>query len=193
MWHIRMGMGIRGSTNSRTAEQPNYERGKVKGLDLYTSVGHLLAERGLTLALAESCTGGLISHRITMVPGSSAYFLGGVVSYANSAKEHILGVDHGALKAQGAVSAVVAEQMADGVRERFGADIGISVTGIAGPDGGSPEKPVGLVFMGFANPRGEVNVRRYKFDGDRLAIKQQTCSAAMEWLREYLNEEGGSP
>ena len=79
------------------------------------------------------------------------------------------------------------------MRERFGADIGISVTGIAGPDGGSPEKPVGLVFMGFANPRGEVNVRRYKFDGDRLAIKQQTCSAAMEWLREYLNEEGGSP
>ncbi|MBL7077477.1 MAG: CinA family protein [Kiritimatiellae bacterium] len=153
------------------------------------SMGDLLTAKGLTLALAESCTGGLISHCITMAPGSSAYFLGGVVSYANAAKERLLGVDAGLLETQGAVSAVVAQQMAAGVRERFGADIGISVTGIAGPDGGSPEKPVGLVFMGFANARGEVNVRQFKFEGDRLEIKEQTCRAALEWLREYLDSE----
>jgi nicotinamide-nucleotide amidase len=151
--------------------------------------GRLLAEKGLTLALAESCTGGLISHRITMAPGSSAYFLGGVVSYANSAKQTILGVDAGVLAAQGAVSEPVAAQMAVGVRGRFGADIGISVTGIAGPDGGTPEKPVGSVFMGFANARGEVNVRHYKFEGDRLEIKEQTCRAALEWLQAYLKEQ----
>ncbi|MDP6810962.1 MAG: CinA family protein [Kiritimatiellia bacterium] len=151
-------------------------------------IGQFLAERGLTLALAESCTGGLLSHRITMVPGSSAYFLGGVVSYANSAKQNVLGVDAEVLEAQGAVSEAVAEQMASGVRARFGADIGISVTGIAGPDGGSPGKPVGLVFMGFANTCGEVNVRRYKFEGDRLEIKNQTCQAALEWLQAYLEE-----
>jgi nicotinamide-nucleotide amidase len=156
--------------------------------ELEVEIVRHLSERGLTLALAESCTGGLLSHRITMTPGSSAYFLGGVVSYANSAKQNVLGVEAGVLESQGAVSEAVAEQMAAGVRDRFGADIGISVTGIAGPDGGSPEKPVGLVFMGFANARGEVNVRQYKFEGDRLEIKEKTCQAALEWLQAYLEE-----
>lgn len=151
-------------------------------------VGRLLVEQGLTLALAESCTGGLMAHRITMTAGSSAYFLGGVVSYANSVKQALLGVEADLLEAQGAVSEAVAGQMAAGVRDRLGADIGIAVTGIAGPGGGSPEKPVGLVFMGFANPRGEVNVRRYEFSGNRLEIKEQTCAAALEWLQAYLKE-----
>jgi len=169
--------------NSRTAELRTGEDER-----LVCEIGRLLAEQGLTLALAESCTGGLISHHVTMTSGSSAYFLGGVVSYANSAKERLLGVDAGVLEVQGAVSEAVAEQMAAGVRTRLGADIGISVTGIAGPEGGSPEKPVGLVFMGFANARGEVNVRRYEFAGNRLEIKEQTCRAALEWLFAYLKE-----
>ncbi|MBT3295812.1 MAG: nicotinamide-nucleotide amidohydrolase family protein [Verrucomicrobia bacterium] len=151
-------------------------------------VGRMLTEQGLSLSLAESCTGGLIAHRITMTPGSSAYFLGGVVSYANSVKQAILGVEAEVLAREGAVSEAVAAQMAAGVRDRLGADIGISVTGIAGPGGGVPEKPVGLVFMGFANPRGEVNVRRYEFSGNRLEIKEQTCAAALEWLQAYLKE-----
>ena len=103
---------------------------------LPVEVGRLLAEQGLTLALAESCTGGLIAHRITMTAGSSAYFLGGVVSYANSVKQALLGVEAALLEAQGAVSEAVAGQMAAGVRDRLGADIGIAVTGIAGPGGG---------------------------------------------------------
>ncbi len=157
--------------------------------EISTSVGRLLTEQSLTLALAESCTGGLISHCINMAPGSSAYFLGGVVSYANSAKEALLGVDAGVLAAQGAVSEPVAAQMAAGARERFGADIAISVTGIAGPDGGTDEKPVGLVFMGFADSRGEVNVRRFMFEGNRLDIKEQACRAALAWLQAYLKEQ----
>jgi PncC family amidohydrolase len=92
------------------------------------------------------------------------------------------------LEREGAVSESVAAQMAAGVRDRLGADMGLSVTGIAGPDGGSPEKPVGLVFMGFANPYGEVNVRRYEFSGNRLEIKEQTCAAAFAWLQTYLKE-----
>jgi nicotinamide-nucleotide amidase len=158
--------------------------------DVEPEIGRLLQEHGLTLALAESCTGGLISHTVTMAPGSSNYFLGGVVSYANSAKENMLGVDGAVLAEQGAVSEPVAAQMAAGARARFGADIAISVTGIAGPDGGTPEKPVGLVFMGFANPHGEVNVRQFKFEGNRLEIKEQTCRAALAWLRESLAPEG---
>lgn len=155
---------------------------------LEDEIGRLLTQRGLTLALAESCTGGLIAHRITMTPGSSAYFLGGVVSYANSVKQALLGVEAEVLAREGAVSEAVAAQLAAGVRDRLGADIGIAVTGIAGPGGGSPEKPVGLVFMGFANPRGEVTVRRYEFSGNRLEIKEQTCAAALEWLQAYLKE-----
>ncbi len=160
--------------------------------ELDVEIGRLLTEQGLTLALAESCTGGLISHRVTMTPGSSDYFLGGVVSYANSVKERILGVDAEVLVSKGAVSAPTAAQMAVGVRERFGADIAVSVTGIAGPDGGTPEKPVGLVFMGFANARGEVNVRQFNFKGNRLEIKEQTCRAALEWLWEYLDKEANT-
>jgi len=156
--------------------------------ELAAEGGRLLTRQKLTLALAESCTGGLIAHRVSMVPGCSAYFLGGVVSYADSAKQALLGVAAEVLEREGAVSESVAAQMALGVRSRLGADIGISVTGIAGPDGGTPQKPVGLVFMGFANPRGEVTVQRYEFRGNRLDIKEQSCRAALEWLLAYLKE-----
>src|SRR3990172_122158 len=114
---------------------------------LEEQVGRALKARGWTLATAESCTGGLLADRITNVPGSSDYFLGGVVSYAYRAKETLLGVDHAVLTSDGAVSETVARQMAEGVRARLGADVGIGVTGVAGPGGGSAAKPAGLVWI----------------------------------------------
>lgn len=117
-------------------------------------VGQMLAARGLTIALAESCTGGLLADRLTNVPGSSGYVVGGVVAYANRVKEQVLGVSAEVLETYGAVSEEVARHMAQGVRQRLGADIGISTTGIAGPGGGTPEKPVGLVWFGYADARG---------------------------------------
>ena len=148
-------------------------------------LGTMLTERGLRIALAESCTGGLIASRITDVPGSSAYFLGGVVAYSNEAKEQFLGVPHESIVSQGAVSRLVAEQMAQGIKGATGADIGLSVTGIAGPTGGSPEKPVGLVYIGAASPQGTF-VRRHWFDGTRLAVKAQTADAALQMAIDLL-------
>jgi PncC family amidohydrolase len=139
--------------------------------------------RGLTVALAESCTGGLVAASITAVAGSSGYFLGGVVSYANEAKEELLGVPSAALAAHGAVSAQVAKAMAHGARSRFGADIAAAITGIAGPDGGSAEKPVGLVYVGLAREDG-VDVRRVQLDGDRQGIREGAARVALEWLIE---------
>ena len=137
--------------------------------------------RGITVALAESCTGGLVAATITEVPGSSGYFLGGVVSYANSAKEALLGVAQSTLAAHGAVSAQVAVAMAAGARARFGADLAASITGVAGPDGGSDEKPVGLTYVGLASGTG-VEVRRLQLAGDRVANRDAAARAALEWL-----------
>ena len=137
--------------------------------------------RSLTVATAESCTGGLVAASITAVPGSSAYFLGAVVSYANAAKEALLGVAAAALEAHGAVSAQVAMAMATGVRDRLGASLAVSITGIAGPDGGIPAKPVGLTYVGLAGP-GEVDVRRFVFAGDRATIRAAAASEALTWL-----------
>lgn len=142
-------------------------------------LGSILHERKLRLALAESCTGGLISSRVTDVSGSSGYFVAGVVTYSNEAKEQFLGVSAESLRTYGAVSKEVAEQMAQGARRATGADIGISVTGIAGPTGGSPEKPVGLVYIGVASAQGAF-VRRFQFQGSRLEIKAQTADAALQ-------------
>ena len=139
--------------------------------------------RGLTVAAAESCTGGLIADAITSVAGSSGYFLGSVVSYANSAKAAILGVPEGLLEAHGAVSVQVARAMAVGARERFGADLAVSVTGVAGPDGGTAAKPVGLTYIGLADPDG-VDVRRLHFDGDRAFNRTAGAEAALAWLLE---------
>jgi nicotinamide-nucleotide amidase len=145
--------------------------------------------RGLSVAVAESCTGGLVAATITEVPGSSAYFLGGVVSYADAAKAALLGVPDAALAAHGAVSAQVAVAMAAGARTRFGAALAVSITGIAGPDGGSQAKPVGLTYVGIAAPGG-TDVRRFQFAGDRPGNREAAAQAALEWLLERA-EAGG--
>jgi PncC family amidohydrolase len=137
--------------------------------------------RGLTVSLAESCTGGLVAASITDVAGSSGYFLGGVVAYANDAKEALLDVPAAALAAHGAVSAQVARAMAQGAQRRFGSSLAVAVTGIAGPDGGSAEKPVGLLYVGLSSASG-VDVRRLQLGGDRQAIRHGAALAALEWL-----------
>lgn len=139
--------------------------------------------RGLTVALAESCTGGLVAAALTEIPGSSGYFAGGVVSYADAAKASLLGVPETSLTAHGAVSAQVARAMATGVRERLGTSLAASVTGIAGPDGGTAEKPVGLTYVGVADDRG-TDVRRYTWTGDRDVNRHESARAALELLVE---------
>jgi len=148
-------------------------------------VGRLLKQRGLTLALAESCTGGLISHRITNVPGSSAYYQGSAVAYSNEIKESILGVRPDTLRRYGAVSEYTALEMARGVRHAFHADIGLAVTGIAGPDGGTPEKPVGLIYVSLAAP-GIERVERHVWSGNRWENKERSSVAVLDLLRRYL-------
>jgi nicotinamide-nucleotide amidase len=157
-----------------------------KGTDSLESViGRMLSETGRTLAVAESCTGGLISHRITNVPGSSAYFIRGVVAYRNDAKTALLGVPPGLIEKRGAVSAECAAAMAEGIRSAAGADFGLSATGIAGPSGGSAEKPVGLVFIGCADDSG-TKTERHRFLRDRLWNKERSASAALDLLRRRL-------
>jgi nicotinamide-nucleotide amidase len=136
---------------------------------------------GSTVALAESCTGGMVAAAITEVAGSSGYFVGGIVSYANDAKRDLLGIDPAILAAHGAVSAQVARAMATGARERFGATLAASVTGIAGPDGGSAAKPVGLTYIGVADADG-VDVRRIVWSGDRSANRRDSTIAVLEML-----------
>ena len=150
------------------------------------SLGDILISRTLTISVAESCTGGLIGHLITSIPGSSAYFAGGIISYSNQSKCDLLGVSPATLEQYGAVSDQTAREMATGVKERLKSDIGISVTGIAGPDGGSVEKPVGTVFMGFAFDTRPFSIK-YLFKGDRLEIKQQTAETVLENIRRHLN------
>jgi PncC family amidohydrolase len=146
----------------------------------------LCKARGATVATAESCTGGLVSARITSVPGSSAVFLGGVVSYANQAKSDLLGVPQELLSRVGAVSAECAEAMAAGALARFGASAAVSVTGVAGPEGGTPLKPVGLVFFGLATAAG-VRAERRVFAGDREAVRRQAADRALALLVEAAN------
>jgi PncC family amidohydrolase len=141
--------------------------------------------RGLTLATAESCTGGLVAHLITEVPGSSAYLVGGVVAYSNGVKERELGVTADVLDAHGAVSAQVAVAMAEGVRRQLASDLGVAVTGVAGPDGGTEAKPVGLVYVAVAGG-GEPLVRRFQWPGDRTENKRDSARAALEMLLERV-------
>jgi nicotinamide-nucleotide amidase len=148
-------------------------------------VGCYLNARKLTLAVAESCTGGLIGHRLTEVPGASDYFLGGVVSYSNDAKCDLLRVPDATLARHGAVSPETARDMARGVRQVFHAAIGLAVTGIAGPSGGSLEKPVGTVYIGLATDQGE-DVWHYQFHGNRTEIKTMTAETALDRLRREL-------
>ena len=153
--------------------------------ELATRLGAACLATGTTLALAESCTGGMVAAAITEIPGSSGYFAGGVVSYANEAKRDLLGVDPDVLAAHGAVSAQVARAMAVGARERFGATLAASVTGIAGPDGGSDAKPVGLTYIGLADTDG-VDVRRIVWPGDRAANRRDSTVAVLELLLERV-------
>jgi nicotinamide-nucleotide amidase len=148
-------------------------------------VVRLLTEQKKSLALAESCTGGNIGHRITNVPGASTVFFGGVTSYANSAKEHLLGVRRETLLKHGAVSEPVAREMAAGAREKFQSDFALAVTGIAGPDGGTPEKPVGTVFIALATADG-VTVESRLNPWDRITFKDVTATQALELLRRRL-------
>lgn len=160
----------------------------VYGVDAETLeeiVGDRLMRQRKTLALAESCTGGLLSDRITSVPGSSRYLLGTVVSYHDAIKRDLLQVPAVILRRHGAVSAQAARAMARGAREALGADIGLAVTGIAGPSGGTARKPVGLVFLGFADAN-RTRSQRHQFFGDRAAIKAQAVQTALDWLRRSL-------
>jgi PncC family amidohydrolase len=149
------------------------------------ALGELLRRRGLRLAVAESCTGGLVGHRITNVPGSSEYYLGSVTAYAYQAKQSLLNVQAESLEKFGAVSQEVALEMARGVRIVLGADIGASVTGIAGPGGETPAKPVGLTWIGFSIP-GIDRAWKYLWEGDRLQVKEQSAEAVLRILVEYL-------
>jgi nicotinamide-nucleotide amidase len=153
-------------------------------------VGRLLLDRRLTVSMAESCTGGLVGHRLTNIAGSSRYVERGVIVYSNQAKQELLGVPEEMLRAHGAVSAEVAGAMAAGICRISGSACGIAVTGIAGPDGGTPAKPVGTVFIAAAAPgaRGpRIQVRRFRFPGGREAVKWQSSQAALDMLRRALS------
>ncbi|HXW76149.1 MAG TPA: competence/damage-inducible protein A [Candidatus Eremiobacteraceae bacterium] len=148
---------------------------------LPSSLGDALRARGWSIATAESCTGGLVAASITSVPGASVYFRGGVVAYADEVKLRLLGVDQALLAEHGAVSEQTAIAMASGARDRFHADLAVSVTGIAGPDGGTPEKPVGLVYLGLASPEEQPLSRGLLLPGDREGIQRRATLAALNW------------
>jgi PncC family amidohydrolase len=149
------------------------------------SVGELLSRQKQTLAVAESCTGGLITHRLTNVPGSSDYLIAGIIAYAYEAKVAALGVTWETLNQFGAVSEETVRAMARGVRGKFGSTLGLAVTGIAGPGGGMPGKPVGLTFIALADGVGE-KVERHVWNGNRIQNKEQSAQAALLLLKSYL-------
>lgn len=157
----------------------------TRGETLEDVVANVLNENHATIAVAESCTGGMLAERLTNVPGSSSYFLGGVVCYSNELKSALVGVSPELIESKGAVSSEVALALADGIRKRTGATVGIGVTGIAGPGGGSPEKPVGLVHIGIADERGP-RERAFRFPGDRERIRQYATQAALDTVRRYF-------
>jgi PncC family amidohydrolase len=159
--------GAQAGKNGGTMHSGNGER-----------LGEGLLRRGWTLGVAESCTGGLLGSRITDTPGSSAYFLGGVIAYSNLAKQRLLGVRAESLDRHGAVSRQVALEMAQGIRHALGTDVGISITGIAGPGGAAPGKPVGTTWIGVSGPAGEA-VRHYLWKGDRLSNRDLSAEAAL--------------
>jgi len=159
----------------------------TRGESLEEVVGLYLVMRRKTLAVAESCTGGLLSGRLTRIPGSSDFFQGGAVCYSNELKTRLAGVPTALIEAHGAVSVPVAQAMAEGIRARSQASIGIGVTGIAGPGGGSAEKPVGLVFIALADERG-TQVRQFRFPGDRERVRQWAITAALEMIRRRVRD-----
>ena len=153
-------------------------------------VGDWLRAQGLTLSVAESCTGGLLGHRLTNVAGSSDYFAGGVMAYSYEAKERLLGVPHQMLETYGAVSEKTAAEMARGMRRVLQTGVSLAITGIAGPGGGMPDKPVGLVYIALSAEDHD-ECRRFVWDGDREQNKALSAQAALEMLAEYLRRRGG--
>lgn len=147
--------------------------------------GEFLRQRGLRLAVAESCTGGLVGHRLTNVAGSSTYYLGSVTAYAYETKVRLLGISWETLEQHGAVSSETVIEMARGVRTALAADIGLAVTGIAGPGGGTPEKPVGLTWIGLSSPWDEFT-RQFTWHGERIENKEKSAQAALQILVDYL-------
>lgn len=155
-------------------------------LDLAARVGAACRAAGWTVATAESCTGGLVAHLLTEIPGSSAYVRGGIVAYANEVKRESLGVPPEVLEAHGAVSAQVALAMADGARRRLGVDVAVAVTGVAGPDGGSDEKPVGLTYVAVAAAAGS-DVQRFHWELDRAGNKRASAAAALTLVLRHVD------
>jgi nicotinamide-nucleotide amidase len=153
-------------------------------------VGRLLQRQKLTVAVAESCTGGLIGYRLTQVPGSSTYVDRGVLCYSNQAKTDLLGVPAGLIEQHGAVSREVAEAMAKGMRDRAGVSVALSVTGIAGPGGATDTKPVGLVYIGLDAGGADAMTKEFRFHGDRTVIRQRAAQAALDMLRRWLIARG---
>jgi len=193
---IEVHLSVRHSSREVAAailEQSTAQTIAVIGEDVFSTdgrrleevVGEALAGRGLWIAAAESCTGGLVTSRLTDVPGSSRYVGSSVVAYANDAKMSLLGVPEALIAAHGAVSEPVARAMAEGIRARAGADLGLGITGIAGPDGGTPEKPVGTVAVALATGGG-TTARTYRFFGDREVVKFQASQAALDMVRRHL-------
>lgn len=163
------------------------EKNAEKSLSLEKEVADLLAQRNYTMTTAESCTGGMVAARMINVPGVSGVFNAGFITYANEAKQKLVGVKSETLKAYGAVSRETAGEMAEGAAKTAGADVAVATTGIAGPDGGTPEKPVGLVYIGcFVD--GKLSVKEYHFDGSRMEIRERTVEAALVLLKEMLSE-----
>lgn len=157
-------------------------------MNLESEVVARYRNHGLTFATAESCTGGWVAVRVTSVPGASEVFFGGIVGYDNSVKQRLLEVPKTLLDADGAVSEACAEAMAKGACRALHVDVAVSVTGIAGPGGGTPQKPVGLVFIGVATARGtQAQVRRHLFSGDRASIRNQATDAALQMLLDALS------
>ena len=192
---ISMRVTVRGQAQeaeARLAELSNRIRGRIGSfvygegdVTMEEVVGQLLKDKGKTLGLAEACSGGLVSHRLTNVPGSSAYFQGTVVAYSEAAKTRLLGVKPETLRQYGAVSEETVREMAVGVRERLGTDIGIAVTGIAGPDGGTPEKPIGTACLALSAD-GTLASRRYQLWGNREWIKTLVSQLVLDWVRRAL-------
>jgi PncC family amidohydrolase len=154
-------------------------------MSLEQDIGNLLRQQGLTLGIVESATGGLVSHRITNIPGSSDYYKGSVTAYSNEAKIRVVGVSEATINQYGAVSPQVAEEMAEGGKKILAADICLADTGIAGPGGATPEKPVGLFYIGLSHGERTYS-RKHNFQGDREQNKQSAAEAALSWLKEYL-------
>lgn len=190
LWRFRYLIGpfdtsrLRGRVAAGGAPAPD-----EASIRLAHDLGAVLRERGLTLAVAESCTGGLLGALITEQPGSSAYFMGGVIAYSNEAKEKLLGVDPRVLHSAGAVSREAAEAMAEGARMRFGTSLAASVTGIAGPDADGTSKPVGLTYIAVASARG-TSSREFRFSGDRGANRRQAAAEAAKLVLEEASEPG---